>query len=266
MAASEGQLNGYRDFRVRLDVNYSGVQSGNSSRFDWSVTIVDAANWGSFVNDAVNDWSVSIGGVGYSGKFGYPGGTRVVASGQTWHGHDANGYRGGFASSAWMSVQHDNIGAGGSGEAWVDAPRIPKVPAAPSMFPLDEITSSSMRARFSGNDDGGSGIIRWELQHADNAAFTAATLVTSSGTSTITGLPPSKTRYARARGVNAIGNGSWSSTVNAKTLAALYFLDPDNPGAAPEPVTLYAWTGSAYELVDLLIDPELDGTYTYPVA
>lgn len=266
MASSEGQLSGARDFRVRLDIWYSGVQSGNSSRFDWNVVIVDAANWGSFVNDAVNDWSVNIGGKTASGKFGYPGGTRVVASGQTWIEHAADGRRPGFPSSAWMSVQHANIGSGGSGEAWVDAPRIPKVPSAPTMMAPDQITASSMRVRFTGNDNGGSAITRWELQYASNSSFTSAMLITSNGTSTISGLLPSRTWYFRARGVNSVGTGPWSSAVNAKTLAALFFLDPANPDAPPESVTLYLWTGATYELVDLLIDPELDGTFTYPAA
>lgn len=267
MAYTEGQLNGAQDYRVGLDVWYSGVQSGNQSRFDWNVRIV--GTYGSWTGGTCS-WSASIGGVGYSGTFTLPSGwgsPRIVGSGSTWHGHDARGWRGGFASDAYMSVPHSNVGSGGSGQAWVDAPRIPKTPLAPSGIALDEPKTSSLRYRFSGNaDDGGTPVREWQAQYADNPSFTGAATVSSSGTSTLGSLKPSTRYYARSRGRNDVGWSDWSNVLDNKTLAALFFLDPDSPGAAPEPVTLYAWTGSAYELVDLLIDPELDGTFTYPAA
>lgn len=269
MAYSEGQLNGSADYKVGIDVWYSGVQDwgANTSRFDWNVRIV--GTYGSWTNGTCS-WSASIGGVGYSGTFTLPSGwgsPRIVGSGSTWHGHDGRGWRGGFASDAWMSVPHDRIGSGGSGQAWVDAPRIPKTPMPPSGIALDTPKPSSLRYVFSGNpDDGGRGILEWQAQYATRPDFADAVTIGSNGTSTLAGLKPSTRYYARSRGRNEIGWSGWSNVLDNKTLAALFFMDPSNPGAPPEPVTLYAWNGSGWEMVDLLIDPELDGSFVYPAA
>lgn len=256
MAYSEGQLNGAQDYRVGIDVWYSGVQdwNANTSRFDWNVRIV--GTYGSWTN-ATSSWSASIGGTPYSGTFTLPSGwgsPRIVASGSTWHEHDANGYRPGFASSAYISVPHSNIGSGGSGNAWVDAPRIPQLPPAPTSIGLDQLQPTSMRYRFSGNGDGGSAILEWQAQLATNSAFTTGLqTVASSGTTTFTGLTPATTYYARSRGRNARGWGGWSNTVSAMTASGAYV----SVGGKWQPVPILYSNGTTW------LNPELwasDGT------
>lgn len=158
MAVSEGQLNGARDYRARIDIWYSGVQDwpGNRSRFDWNVQLIDAAGWGSWTNGTCEVWA-SIGGVNYYGTFTIPqstaGQNRVVLSGSTWHGHDGEGFRPGFASDAYIKVPHSNIGEGGSGQAWVDAPRIPKPPTAPRNLRVENVSPISAGVRYDGPAD-----------------------------------------------------------------------------------------------------------------
>lgn len=92
----------------------------------------------------------------------------------------------------------------------------PTVPSAPSPIGIDQITATSMRYRFSGNSDGGSGILEWQAQTATNSGFSAnVQTVSSSGTTTFTGLLPGNTYYARSRGRNGVGWGPWSSVISA---------------------------------------------------
>lgn len=94
-------------------------------------------------------------------------------------------------------------------------------PPAPTMLTPDTVTINSMRARFNSNGDGGSGITGWQLQYATDAAFTNNLVtVSSSGTTTISGLNPGTTYYLRARGSNAVGWGAWSNVVSQSTIPA----------------------------------------------
>lgn len=98
----------------------------------------------------------------------------------------------------------------------------PTVPCAPTTMGLDEPTTTTLRYRFSGNCDGGSGITGWQAQIATDAAFTKnLQTVSSSGTTVFTGLIPGTTHYARSRGSNAVGWSGWSGTSSATTLPAV---------------------------------------------
>lgn len=221
MAYSEGQLNGAQDYRVGIDVWYSGVQDwgANSSRFDWNVRIV--GTYGSWTN-GTSSWSSSIGGVGYSGTFTLPqgwGSPRIVGSGQTWHGHDANGYRPGFASNAYMNVPHSNIGQGGSGDAWVDAPRIPKAPQAPSISSLSNISPTNIRVNGTIPDNMGAGIDAYGFQWGFDSNWGSAVGYTEHNGSVldIGGLSERTTYYFRMRAHNSQGWSGWSNTVGGTT-------------------------------------------------
>lgn len=98
----------------------------------------------------------------------------------------------------------------------------PTVPCAPTTIGLDEATTTTLRYRFSGNCDGGSGITGWQAQIATDAGFTKnVQTVASSGTTVFTGLIPGTTHYARSRGSNAVGWSGWSGTSSAVTLPAV---------------------------------------------
>lgn len=234
MAYAEGQLSGSRDFRVAINVNYSGVQDwgNNTSRFDWSVSLIDAARWGSWTNDT-QYWSASIGGVNYSGTFTIPQSTagqysRVVGSGSTWHGHDGQGYRGGFPSTASISTNHANIGSGTTGQAWVDAPRIPIAPAAPGAPVVSNLNPTSMTLSWSGTpDNGGAGIDQYLLRvsknnPADQSPWTDYPLSGSTFSHTVTGLTPGTQYYAVVYAHNSRGYSPKSAQTAVKTLSGAY--------------------------------------------
>lgn len=234
MAYAEGQLNGARDFRVAINVVYSGVQDwgSNQSRFDWSVSLIDAASWGSWTNNTCS-WSAVIGGVGYSGTFTIPSNTagqysRVVGAGSTWHGHDAAGFRSGFPSSASISVPHSNIGSGSSGDAWVDAPRIPITPAAPGQPVVANLAPTSMTLSWAGTpDNGGAGIDQYLLRvsknnPADLSPWTDYPVSGGTFSQVVTGLTPGTQYYAVVYAHNVRGYSAKSAQLAVKTLSGAY--------------------------------------------
>lgn len=91
-------------------------------------------------------------------------------------------------------------------------------PPIPVPLGFDQIGPTSMRFMFSGTGNGGSPILEWQAGIADNPSFLNPTIVSSSGTTTFTGLVPGRRYWAAGRGRNAIGWGAWSVTANASTL------------------------------------------------
>jgi hypothetical protein len=95
-----------------------------------------------------------------------------------------------------------------------------KLPAAPSQVTLSSISQTSMIAKFSGNDMGVyTTWSRWELARNTANTTTGATIITASGTSTVTGLLPGTTYYWWARGISSTGTGPWSVVKSARTIA-----------------------------------------------
>lgn len=93
------------------------------------------------------------------------------------------------------------------------------VPPAPTTPDIDQITGESFRVRFSSTGTGGSAITQWQIQLATNSAFTTGVQnISSSGTSTITGLANHTQYWVRARGANSLGWGAYSGVRTASTL------------------------------------------------
>lgn len=95
------------------------------------------------------------------------------------------------------------------------------VPPAPTPLEFQNITATAMRARFSGNGNGGAPLLRWESQYSTSPTFASGNsgLIVSGGTVDQDGLTPGTTYYWRHRGVNTLGNGAWSAVTSATTLA-----------------------------------------------
>ena len=84
------------------------------------------------------------------------------------------------------------------------------VPAAPTPVGIDQVMHQTFRYKFSGNSNGGSAIIEWQIGYgysSTNVQYTAP----SSGTSTVGTFVPGATIYIWSRGRNAVGWGPWSS-------------------------------------------------------
>ncbi|AXH47314.1 hypothetical protein SEA_EDEN_19 [Microbacterium phage Eden] len=221
--------------------------TGNNSRVD-SRLYINKNSYSPTYSGSGSSYSMYINGalVGSNGNFGYDfrnSDSLLIHASDNWFGHDGEGNMyvtiDGYANVAIMGYTEVHSGY------W--APRIAQPASAPTPLGLDEITTNSMRYRFSGNDLRGGSLIRWEYQWADNAAFTGGPIVTSNGTSTQAGLTPGKDYWFRSRAVTNAGNGAWSSAISAKTLAAVYHSN----GTAWQPVEVYQSDGSNWLPVEV---------------
>jgi len=205
---------------LRLIVNLAAQDTAaNSSLVSWELQLIctNGSSW----NANATAWSANIGGVGYSGGFTFDfrrTNTVVIASASTWLGHSPSGSLT-INVSGWIAHTGTSaIGGPGSTDGNMALPSISRIPPAPTPLGIDQVTARSLRYRFASAGDGGSAIVRWEVQYASNAAFTAAQTITSNGTSTVAGLTPGQQYWFRARGVNGVGAGAWSGASSAVTV------------------------------------------------
>lgn len=152
-------------------------------------------------------WYGTVNGVAVGGTINLPKGFGSRLLGEWYVG-----------STQYVNIGQQATGTSGLGGAASFNTYIfrPTAPPAPSSVGVDEITATSARYRFSGNGDGGSGIIEWQAWAATDAAFTQnVQAVSSNGTTTFTSLLPGNTYYFRSRGRNAVGWSGFSNTISA---------------------------------------------------
>lgn len=161
------------------------------------------------------------GGVLWDGTINgsYVEGSRPINSGAGWY--HCGGWGVSYSQTAHFNMKYTGtMGLGGptNHSAWISRATIPP---APTPLEFQNISHTGMRARFSGNGNGGSAIIRWESQYSTSPTFASGNsgLITSNGTVEQTGLLPGTKYYWRHRGVNSLGNGAWSAITSATTLA-----------------------------------------------
>jgi len=196
--------------------------------------------------------------VGSNGNFGYDfrnSDQMLIHASDNWFGNDSEGHMyvtiAGYCNGGTLGYTEVHSGF------W--APRIAQPAAAPTGFWPDEITATSMRYRFSGNDLRGGSLYGWEFQYADNPSFNNATLVGSNGTSTVTGLKPATTYYFRSRAQTSAGAGSWSGTTYAKTLSSVKVSSGAAPWLAPQ--VLYS-NGNTWLSPEILVS--VNGAWVVP--
>jgi hypothetical protein len=207
-----------------MTTSLGGVSGNSRIRFEYSVSHSDSTTtisvWAYL--DLLNGWSSSgTWPASWSGQWGSGSnnvyrnigmnGSSLVMSGTYYIARGASDYNVSFQAQAQNYTGYPGH------TITVTIPRKLAAPQAPTFNVVDQVTNTSMRGVFSSNGDGGSPIIRWEMQYAKASNFSGAVTVSSTGASTITGLTPNTTYYFRARGVNAVGNGAWSNVVSAKT-------------------------------------------------
>lgn len=157
-----------------------------------------------------------------------------------------------ISSSQNVSLSQQDTGTWGLGGAASFSVYIARATVPPSPTPVifDLITPTSMRCRFSSRGDGGSTVVEWQLQRATNSAMTQSVVtVTSSGTTTVTGLTPATTYYYRARGRNAKGWGAWSAVRSQSTDSGAY----TSINGKWVPVPVYGSNGSSWLVPDMQI-------------
>lgn len=243
---------------LRLDATLVDEDVNGYYKVAWSEKILkpDNGTSGRYA-DGPHGWSVNIGGQTASGsKADYDFrnySTLTLGSGPgALIKHNADG----SAKTITVSCTFDDnntwgeLGNGGV-SFQMTLPAIGSKPPAPSPIGLDTITATSMRYRFSSNGNGGLPIIRWEYQYSTSSTFSSgnSALLTSSGTSTPTGLKSFTKYYFRSRGVNSLGAGAWSSIISATTL-----------GVPSKPATPVLTSTTAYSIRVSITDPAANGS------
>lgn len=169
------------------------VQSGQSATFGSGLP------WNGYVN-----------GVSVGGTFNY-------SSGRPWV-HIAT-YGVGYNQQIRFSLGRTNTsGLGGPTDIYVNISRA-VVPAAPTPLAVDtsKIGHTQFQFQFSGNSNGGSAILEWQIGYGYSPSSVQYTMP-SPGTSMIVGLGLGADVYAWARGRNAVGWGPWSARTGPVTL------------------------------------------------
>jgi hypothetical protein len=232
MSTSYGPVSGNSRIRFEYDVSHSNTTT--------SVTVTAYL-------DLLNNWSSNgtypaswSGGWGSGSNNLYrnipANGSSLVAG--TWTGSYARG------SSDYVvdfQAQAQNYTGYPSHTINMLIPAVPATtPGAPTIRSLDQVTNTSLRVWFEGNGDGGSPITGWQLQYATQSNFSDGVIVASGGTTTLTGLQSNTTYYIRARGLNAVGAGAWSSVASTKT--------HDVPGGVPNTVSTLTYNSGQITL------------------
>lgn len=98
------------------------------------------------------------------------------------------------------------------------------VPDHPSTPTISGILSTSVVVKFTDGDNGGDSIDSRQIGYDTDSTGGSKTLVSSDGSTTVTGLSPGTTYYFWARTHNSVGWSSWSGRASAKTIKV-----PDAP-------------------------------------
>lgn len=165
------------------------------------------------------DWGWSLDGGGWNmGVF-------KLNIGGDWH-HIGTIYVGpGASRQVGMRIVGEGLGWPTT-DFFVVVPRS-TVPPAPTAVWFENLSQSGVTAKFSGQGDGGSPILEWQLAYGTSPT-TGQVYIASNGTSIISGLAQGTTYYFWARGRNALGWGAWSPRSQVTT----WSVPP-----APTPVT-----------------------------
>lgn len=242
-AQADGEFSGRPTFWLRADMTWLQTDfANNRTLWRWSLQVVNSTQTSQTWNADPHPYSMVVNGQivadASAAVLDFRDGalSHAIAEGQIWVPHNSDGNKTiSFTGQMVTSSIFGNATASGS----VAAPNAGTVPPAPDPLRLDQITSSSMRYAFQSTGTGGPPIIRWEFQYSTSSNFSSGNsgLITSTGTSTVTGLNRATRYYFRSRGVNSKGAGPWSSIISATTLATV-------PGQVAVPTATGSTTSS----------------------
>lgn len=183
-------------------------------------------------------WYGTVNGVGVGGTVNLPAGFGI---------RELGGWHVGYSQTVSIGQQATGTqGLGGAaGPFYVGIGRA-TVPQPPTGVSVDSATATSLRYVFSGNENGGSGILEWQIGYGTSPTTVQYT-VGSSGTSVVGGLAEHTTWYFWSRGRNAVGWSGWSNRLQGNTLG--HPTAPLNPVATPSATVTgriaLSWTAPA---------------------
>ena len=119
-----------------------------------------------------------------------------------------------------------------------------KVPDAPSSVTLSSLTQVSVYGTFKANGNGGATITAYQIAYNTSNTTSGATIISSDGSTTITGLLPGTTYYFWARAQNSVGWSGWSAVSSTKTIAGAYVIY----GGVPKPAVPYVRVGGVWKV------------------
>jgi hypothetical protein len=234
-ASSQGQLNGSANYTAYFYIRQNGTNAaGNYTNYAWSLSLLMSGG-SAYNNDQDQSYSVTINGsVVRTGTFRLTQAdryntNRLLASGTTDVAHNADGSRPGFPSSGYIATGHSSVGSGGSGDAWIDADTIAKLPFAPVNLSVraGSVTTTSFGVDYTRNSY--TAIDQDEVQWATDAGFAnvvwtdtkAAGFSQPSTAVPPFQLTPGTLHYVRVRSHTSAGWGPYSSAVSQTTLPAV---------------------------------------------
>lgn len=235
-----------------IDYSYSQSVSGNYTTVTWTYGV----HWGTYyfnIHDAVINFSTTASGASLTGSTGTgtynsgwpisgsgPNRDHVIKSGSTVVHHNDSTGAGNirFVGSAFWDTPSNFTS---SMNTTVTLPTIPRDSSAPSTPVISSITSTSVVATFH-DGTGGAEIDGRQLAYSTSPT-TKTTIISSDGSTLISGLTPGTQYYFWARTHNAAGYSAWSGRATATTLGS------------PSPPTAPLVTNVAQTTADVSWDP-----------
>lgn len=207
-------------------MGYADYTQGTGSGGIMLIRVADAAGQGGVING--NDVQFFLRTTNSGTFVGSPGFGTSVYYNNTWVGlANMQNYSNaaGFVHLGTINVSYNQTiifhinasgtsGFGGPTDFYLAISRA-TVPAAPTPISIDQVQHQTFRYKFSGNSDGGSGILEWQIGYGydpNNVQYTAP----SSGTSTVGTFVVGATIYIWSRGRNSVGWGPWSSRMSVQ--------------------------------------------------
>ena len=221
-------------FKFELIITETGV-SGNSTNISWLLRLRKVLSYGYYTGWGssraivhVNGSKVFDANTSFEFAASAPvGSTRNLANGTRNIPHGSDG-RKTLAVSASLNTGTASIGDPSGSGSWAMT-RIPKVPTAPLVGSVSDLTSTSFKQNFSNpTDNGGASLLDFKAQLSKFENFSVIdeeTVLTSTPVSYA-----NKTRgtdyWFRISARNSIGQGTWSTPKKITTLHT----KPDTPG------------------------------------
>jgi hypothetical protein len=203
-----------------VDYNYTQDIPGNFTTVTWTVGV----HWGDYY------WNIHNATMNMSAPTGSSSGTVSIGTYNSgWPIPGAGTNRDHTIASGTTTIHHYNSGLGsinfkgsafwdtpgnftGSINSTVVFPTIPHVPNAPSTPVLSAVTAHGMTATFTDGANGGATIDSRQLAYHTTNTLTGATIISSDGSTAITGLASGTTYFVWARTHNVAGYSAWSWT------------------------------------------------------